>query len=141
MPLNHSRGLPFRSDITRVHAGRLWDGTGDYDFVKTCVRARAATMREPACTAHEELGVRSGSHFLSPGIDVGNRFLGSPCRPDDDGGEAIRAQRGAPREARGTSRGVRNPVAPLLRARHNPHNGGQEELVWTCSRVPGAGRS
>lgn len=43
----------------------------DYDFVKTYVRAPAETMREAARTAHEKLGVRSGSHFLSPGIAVG----------------------------------------------------------------------
>ncbi|MFB7503354.1 MULTISPECIES: amidohydrolase family protein [Streptomyces] len=43
----------------------------DYDFVKTYVRACAETMREAARTAHEELGVRSGSHFLSPGVNVG----------------------------------------------------------------------
>ncbi|MGW2298793.1 amidohydrolase family protein [Streptomyces violaceorubidus] len=43
----------------------------DYDFVKTYVRACAGTMREAARTAHEDLGVRSGSHFLSPGIGVG----------------------------------------------------------------------
>ncbi|MER7930546.1 amidohydrolase family protein [Streptomyces sp. NPDC096057] len=43
----------------------------DQDFVKTYVRASAETMREAARTAHEELGVRSGSHFLSPGAAVG----------------------------------------------------------------------
>ncbi|MFG3662447.1 amidohydrolase family protein [Streptomyces sp. NPDC047706] len=43
----------------------------DYDFVKTYVRAPARTMQEAARTAHEELGVLSGSHFLSPGAGVG----------------------------------------------------------------------
>ncbi|MFE6946643.1 amidohydrolase family protein [Streptomyces chartreusis] len=43
----------------------------DYDFVKTYVRAPAWMMREAAHTAHEELGVLSGSHLLSPGANVG----------------------------------------------------------------------
>ncbi|GGL06035.1 amidohydrolase [Sphaerisporangium melleum] len=43
----------------------------DYDFVKTYVRAPAAVMREAARTAHEKLGVPSGSHFLTPGVNVG----------------------------------------------------------------------
>lgn len=43
----------------------------DYDFVKTYVRAPAWIMREAARTAHERLGVLSGSHLLSPGVDVG----------------------------------------------------------------------
>ncbi|MFF4903043.1 amidohydrolase family protein [Streptomyces sp. NPDC001068] len=43
----------------------------DCDFVKTYVRAPAETMREAARTAHERLGVRTGSHFLSPGVNVG----------------------------------------------------------------------
>jgi imidazolonepropionase-like amidohydrolase len=43
----------------------------DYDFVKTYVRAPAWTMQEAARTAHEKLGVLSGSHLLSPGVNVG----------------------------------------------------------------------
>lgn len=43
----------------------------DYDFVKTYVRAPGWIMREAARTAHERLGVPSGSHLLSPGINVG----------------------------------------------------------------------
>ncbi|MBL1086576.1 PD40 domain-containing protein [Streptomyces actinomycinicus] len=43
----------------------------DYDFVKTYVRASARTMREAVRTAHEKLGVLSGSHLLSPGVSVG----------------------------------------------------------------------
>ncbi|QFR95618.1 amidohydrolase family protein [Streptomyces tsukubensis] len=43
----------------------------DYDFVKTYVRAPAWIMREAASTAHEKLGVLSGSHLLSPGINTG----------------------------------------------------------------------
>ncbi|MFE7115450.1 amidohydrolase family protein [Streptomyces sp. NPDC057654] len=43
----------------------------DWDFVKTYVRAPAWVMREAAEFAHEELGVRSGSHLCTPGIQVG----------------------------------------------------------------------
>ncbi|MFD3505654.1 amidohydrolase family protein [Streptomyces sp. NPDC058678] len=43
----------------------------DYDFVKTYVRAPTWIMREAVRTAHEELGVLCGSHFLSPGAAVG----------------------------------------------------------------------
>ncbi|GAA4826839.1 amidohydrolase family protein [Saccharopolyspora rosea] len=43
----------------------------DHDFVKTYVRASARVMRQAAHTAHRELGVLSGSHLLSPGVNVG----------------------------------------------------------------------
>ncbi|MGK5632625.1 amidohydrolase family protein [Streptomyces sp. URMC 123] len=43
----------------------------DWDFVKTYVRAPGWVMEEAARFAHERLGVRSGSHFLSPGIQSG----------------------------------------------------------------------
>ncbi|MER6024965.1 amidohydrolase family protein [Streptomyces sp. NPDC001851] len=43
----------------------------DWDFVKTYVRAPGWLMSEATRFAHEELGVRSGSHNLSPGIQVG----------------------------------------------------------------------
>ncbi|GHC67500.1 amidohydrolase [Streptomyces flavofungini] len=43
----------------------------DWDFVKTYVRAPSWVMEEAARFAHECLGVRSGSHFLSPGIHLG----------------------------------------------------------------------
>ncbi|MFE4859077.1 amidohydrolase family protein [Streptomyces sp. NPDC056670] len=43
----------------------------DWDFVKTYVRAPSWLMREAARFAHERLGVRSGSHLLSPGVEVG----------------------------------------------------------------------
>ncbi|WP_172381627.1 amidohydrolase family protein [Streptomyces sp. MNP-20] len=43
----------------------------DWDFVKTYVRAPTWVMEEAARFAHERLGVRSGSHFLSPGIQTG----------------------------------------------------------------------
>ncbi|MFF3698669.1 amidohydrolase family protein [Streptomyces sp. NPDC002221] len=43
----------------------------DWDFVKTYVRAPSWLMGEAARFAHERLGVRSGSHLLSPGVQVG----------------------------------------------------------------------
>ncbi|MFC7304408.1 amidohydrolase family protein [Streptomyces monticola] len=43
----------------------------DWDFVKTYVRAPGWVMREAARFAHEELGVRAGSHLLSPGMQYG----------------------------------------------------------------------
>ncbi|MFB6573094.1 amidohydrolase family protein [Streptomyces noursei] len=43
----------------------------DWDFVKTYVRAPGWVMAEAARFAHGELGVRSGSHLLSPGVQLG----------------------------------------------------------------------
>ncbi|MCX5387117.1 amidohydrolase family protein [Streptomyces sp. NBC_00083] len=43
----------------------------DWDFVKTYVRAPSWLMKEAARFAHERLGVRSGSHLVSPGVEVG----------------------------------------------------------------------
>ncbi|MCW8096417.1 amidohydrolase family protein [Streptomyces tauricus] len=43
----------------------------DWDFVKTYVRAPSWVMQEAARFAHERLGVRSGSHLLSPGVQLG----------------------------------------------------------------------
>ncbi|MEV7392972.1 amidohydrolase family protein [Streptomyces sp. NPDC091215] len=43
----------------------------DWDFVKTYVRAPGWVMAEAARFAHERLGVRSGSHLLSPGVQLG----------------------------------------------------------------------
>ncbi|MBA2811066.1 PD40 domain-containing protein [Streptomyces sp. KM273126] len=43
----------------------------DWDFVKTYVRAPTWVMEEAARFAHERLGVRSGGHMLSPGVQVG----------------------------------------------------------------------
>ncbi|MEU6991385.1 amidohydrolase family protein [Streptomyces sp. NPDC046465] len=63
----------------RVHATReglrrtLSRGKAlDWDFVKTYVRAPGWVMEEAARFAHEELGVRCGSHNLSPGIQLGH---------------------------------------------------------------------
>ncbi|MGI5398740.1 amidohydrolase family protein [Streptomyces sp. CA-135486] len=43
----------------------------DWDFVKTYVRAPAWIMAEAARFGHERLGVRSGSHLCSQGIQTG----------------------------------------------------------------------
>ncbi|MER5509452.1 amidohydrolase family protein [Streptomyces sp. NPDC002766] len=42
----------------------------DWDFVKTYVRAPGWVMREAARFAHEQLGVRTGGHLLSPGVQL-----------------------------------------------------------------------
>ncbi|MDQ8702876.1 amidohydrolase family protein [Streptomyces sp. LHD-70] len=43
----------------------------EWDFVKTYVRAPGWVMAQAARFAHEELGVRAGSHLLSPGMQLG----------------------------------------------------------------------
>ncbi|MFE3032684.1 amidohydrolase family protein [Streptomyces canus] len=43
----------------------------DWDFVKTYVRAPGWVMKEAADFAHERLGVRSGSHLCTPGVQLG----------------------------------------------------------------------
>ncbi|MDF2255744.1 amidohydrolase family protein [Streptantibioticus ferralitis] len=43
----------------------------DWDFVKTYVRAPGWVMETAARFAHERLGVRSGSHLCTPGIQLG----------------------------------------------------------------------
>ncbi|WP_405813525.1 amidohydrolase family protein [Streptomyces sp. NBC_01390] len=43
----------------------------DWDFVKTYVRAPGWVMKEAADFAHDRLGVRSGSHLCSPGVQLG----------------------------------------------------------------------
>ncbi|WP_411141865.1 amidohydrolase family protein [Streptomyces sp. x-80] len=43
----------------------------DWDFVKTYVRAPGWVMEEAARFAHQRLGVRAGSHLLSPGVQLG----------------------------------------------------------------------
>ncbi|MGW7260608.1 amidohydrolase family protein [Streptomyces sp. NPDC054834] len=43
----------------------------DWDFVKTYVRAPGWVMEEAARFAHDCLGVRTGGHLLSPGVQLG----------------------------------------------------------------------
>ncbi|KOT90853.1 amidohydrolase [Streptomyces sp. NRRL F-5755] len=43
----------------------------DWDFVKTYVRAPGWIMAEAARFAHQRLGVRSGGHLLTPGVQLG----------------------------------------------------------------------
>ncbi|MEU7041117.1 amidohydrolase family protein [Streptomyces varsoviensis] len=60
----HRTPAGLRRSLTRASAL-------DWDFVKTYVRAPSWVMREAAEYAHEELGVRSGSHLCTPGVQVG----------------------------------------------------------------------
>lgn len=43
----------------------------DWDFVKTYVRAPGWVMKEAAEFGHDRLGVRSGSHLCTPGVQLG----------------------------------------------------------------------
>ncbi|MET9832082.1 amidohydrolase family protein [Streptomyces sp. NPDC006385] len=43
----------------------------DWDFVKTYVRAPGWVMKEAAQFGHHRLGVRSGSHLCTPGVQLG----------------------------------------------------------------------
>ncbi|MDO0930938.1 amidohydrolase family protein [Streptomyces sp. DG2A-72] len=43
----------------------------DWDFVKTYVRAPGWVMKEAADFGHKRLGVRSGSHLCTPGVQLG----------------------------------------------------------------------
>ncbi len=43
----------------------------DWDFIKTYVRAPGWVMAQATAFAHERLGVRSGSHLCSPGVQLG----------------------------------------------------------------------
>ncbi|MGW3730546.1 amidohydrolase, partial [Streptomyces sp. NPDC000851] len=43
----------------------------DWDFVKTYVRAPGWVMKEAADFGHDRLGVRSGSHLCTPGVQLG----------------------------------------------------------------------
>ncbi|MGY0488835.1 amidohydrolase family protein [Streptomyces sp. WG-D5] len=62
-----------RAHRTRAGLRRSLDRAAalDWDFVKTYVRAPGWLMKEAAAFAHERLGVRSGSHLCTPGIQVG----------------------------------------------------------------------
>ncbi|WP_344567464.1 amidohydrolase family protein [Streptomyces axinellae] len=62
-----------RAHRTEAGLRRSLDRAGalDWDFVKTYVRAPASMMRTAAAYAHEKLGVRSGSHLCTPGVQVG----------------------------------------------------------------------
>ncbi|WP_197367582.1 amidohydrolase family protein, partial [Streptomyces clavuligerus] len=74
-PLDGSRAAYSMCRVHRTRAGlrrTLERGVAlDWDTVKTYVRAPAWVMEEAARFAHERLGVRSGSHFLTPGILLG----------------------------------------------------------------------
>ncbi|GAA2299739.1 amidohydrolase family protein [Streptomyces kunmingensis] len=62
-----------RAHRTRAGLRRSLDRAAalDWDFVKTYVRAPGWVMKEAARFAHERLGVRSGSHLCTPGVQLG----------------------------------------------------------------------
>ncbi|MCQ4213250.1 amidohydrolase family protein [Streptomyces longispororuber] len=62
-----------RAHRTRAGLRRSLDRAAalDWDFVKTYVRAPGWVMEEAARFAHERLGVRSGSHLCTPGVQLG----------------------------------------------------------------------
>ncbi|MFJ2766349.1 amidohydrolase family protein [Streptomyces sp. NPDC087300] len=62
-----------RAHTTRAGLRRSLDRAAalDWDFVKTYVRAPGWIMADAARFAHERLGVRTGGHLLSPGIQLG----------------------------------------------------------------------
>ncbi|MFJ9038895.1 amidohydrolase family protein [Streptomyces sp. NPDC102406] len=62
-----------RAHRTRAGLRRSLDRAAalDWDFVKTYVRAPGWVMKEAARFAHERLGVRSGSHLCTPGVQAG----------------------------------------------------------------------
>lgn len=62
-----------RAHRTRAGLRRSLDRAAalDWDFVKTYVRAPGWVMKEAARFAHERLGVRSGSHLVTPGVQLG----------------------------------------------------------------------
>ncbi|MFJ8821162.1 amidohydrolase family protein [Streptomyces sp. NPDC102467] len=62
-----------RAHRTRAGLRRSLDRAAalDWDFVKTYVRAPGWVMKEAARFAHERLGVRSGSHLCTPGMQLG----------------------------------------------------------------------
>ncbi|MGW0518391.1 amidohydrolase family protein [Crossiella sp. NPDC003009] len=61
-----------RAHSTRAGLRRSLDRAAalDWDFVKTYVRAPGWIMAEAARFAHERLGVRSGGHLCSPGVQL-----------------------------------------------------------------------
>ncbi|MGO1054929.1 amidohydrolase family protein [Crossiella sp. CA198] len=62
-----------RAHSTRAGLRRSLDRAAalDWDFVKTYVRAPGWIMKEAADFAHQRLGVRSGGHLCSPGVQLG----------------------------------------------------------------------
>ncbi|MFJ2577209.1 amidohydrolase family protein [Kitasatospora aureofaciens] len=73
LPLRTARSLPPRSDVTRIHAARLWDGTGEHvrEDVDIVISGNRITAVEPhrsdARRAGEQLIDASGCTVL-PGL-------------------------------------------------------------------------
>ncbi|MFI9102268.1 amidohydrolase family protein [Streptomyces fildesensis] len=73
VPLEYSRRLPARNEVTRVHAGRLWDGTGetvreDVDIVISGNRIRAVEPHRPGPARSGEKLIDASRSTVVPGL-------------------------------------------------------------------------
>ncbi|MEU1629978.1 LpqB family beta-propeller domain-containing protein [Streptomyces sp. NPDC020096] len=73
VPLEHGRRLPPRSAVTRVHAGRLWDGTGetvrtDVDIVISGHRITAIEPHRPGAARRGERLIDASESTVIPGL-------------------------------------------------------------------------
>ncbi|WP_416968051.1 amidohydrolase family protein [Streptomyces sp. 4F14] len=71
VPLRTARRLPPRTDVVRIHAGRLWDGTGDRvrENVDIVVEGNRVTAVEPHRTARPgEKAVDASRQTVLPGL-------------------------------------------------------------------------
>jgi imidazolonepropionase-like amidohydrolase len=75
VPLAAGRSLPPRTDVTRVHAGRLWDGTGDtvredVDIVVTGNRITAVERHRTGAGRAGERRIDASGCTVIPGLWV-----------------------------------------------------------------------
>lgn len=73
VPLEYSRRLPGSDKVTRVHAGRLWDGTGDtvredVDIVISGNRVRAVEPHRPGPARSGETLIDASWSTVIPGL-------------------------------------------------------------------------
>ncbi|MDH6705693.1 Tol biopolymer transport system component/imidazolonepropionase-like amidohydrolase [Kitasatospora sp. MAA19] len=73
LPLRTSRSLPPRSDVTRIHAARLWDGTGDdvredVDIVVSGNRITAVEPHRPGARRAGERLIDATGCTVLPGL-------------------------------------------------------------------------
>ncbi|MFF9478359.1 amidohydrolase family protein [Streptomyces sp. NPDC014733] len=70
VPLTGRRAVPARSDVVRVHAGRLWDGTGDHvrEDVDIVVAGNRITAVEPHRRGGRGRTVDASSYTVLPGL-------------------------------------------------------------------------
>ncbi|MFJ9844843.1 amidohydrolase family protein [Kitasatospora sp. NPDC101155] len=73
LPLRTARALPPRSDVTRIHAARLWDGTGenvreDVDIVVSGNRITAVEPHRPGARRSGERLVDATGCTVLPGL-------------------------------------------------------------------------